>query len=248
VNAANGAFAFVFGFALGFASPIFAQSPPFDMPPRHHSEAAVLSPHKVLTSVRSMGLHPVSPPALRGRVYVLRANDASQFEKRVVVDARSGEVLLVREAIAESPAFSHYGPRYEPPRPPSIARATEPSHDLEPVLDEPLFPGQGRPAPGTPEQRSLATTSRTPLPRVQQAPAAGGSQDAINAMPSPAPTVTAAIPVPTAAPAPPMPAAPGKSVPAPHAAQTASAPEAPGPSAPPADKPATQLVPVAPLE
>jgi hypothetical protein len=253
VKTASGAFAL----ALSFASPIFAQSPPFDAPPRPRSEAAVLPPHKVLSSVRSMGLDPVSPPALRGRVYVLRAYDASHFEKRVVVGARSGEVLLVQEAIAESPAFSPYGPRsgrYEPPRPPSIARATEPSHDFEPMLDEPLFPRQGRvpPAPSTPEQRSLATTSRTPLPRVQQAPPAGISQDAINTMPPPAPTVTAAIPLsttlPTAAQAPATPAAPGKSVPAPHTTRTVSAPEAPAPSAPPADKPATQMVPVAPLE
>ena len=255
MNAANGAFVFVFGFALSFASPIFAQSPQFDAPPRPRSEAAVLPPHKALSSVRSMGLDPVSPPALRGRVYVLRAYDASHFEKRVVVGARSGEVLLVQEAIPESPAFSHYGPRsgrYKPPRPPSIARASEPSHDFEPVLDEPLFPRQGRvpPAPSTPEQRSVATTSRTPLPR--EAPPAGSSQDAINTMPPPAPTVTAAIPLsttlPTAAQTPATPAAPGKSVPAPHTARTASAPEALAPSAPPADKPATQMVPVAPLE
>ena len=106
--------------------------------------------HEVLTSVRSMGLDPVGRPALRGRVYVLRAFDDTQFEKRVVVDARSGAVLSVRDAINSSPAYTPYDPRYEPlqpPRPPaSIARA-EPPPDMEPLLDEPLFPRSARVAP-----------------------------------------------------------------------------------------------------
>ncbi|MFZ0070684.1 MAG: hypothetical protein WAK85_05420, partial [Xanthobacteraceae bacterium] len=131
--------------ALSFASPIWAQSP------QPGPRAGVLPPYEVLTSVRSMGLDPVGRPALRGRVYVLRAFDATQFEKRVVVDARSGEVLSVRDAIDPSPGYTPYDPRYghyEPPRPPAgIARA-EPAPDVDPLLDEPLFPRPARGAPG----------------------------------------------------------------------------------------------------
>jgi hypothetical protein len=251
VKKASGAFALTLCFALNFATPISAQSPPLT-PTRARSGDTVLLPRQVLASMRSMGFRPVSPPALRGRVYVLRAYDASQLEKRVVVDARSGEVILVREAIGEASAFSSRDPpygRYEPPRPSSnIARATEPSRDFEPVLDDPLFPRQGQ-APSATGQRALATTSPTPLPIVRPAPPTESSRDAIKTPPPPAPTVVAATP-PSAPPPLPLatPATPGKSIPAPHAARAASAPESATPSAASADQPSTQFVQVAPLE
>jgi hypothetical protein len=261
VKKSSGAFALTLCFVLNFATPISAQSPPLT-PTRANLGAAVLLPHEVLASMRSMGFRPVSPPALRGRVYVLRAYDASQLEKRVVMDARSGEVILVREAIGEASAFSprdpHYG-RYEPPRPSSnIARAT-----FELVLDDPLFPRQGQ-APSAPGQRALATTSSGSLPKVLPAPPAEGSRDAIKTPPPLAPTMTAtrpssatpptptvAVATPPSAPAPlalVTPATPGKSIPAPHAARAASAPDSATPSPAPADQPPTQFVQVAPLE
>jgi hypothetical protein len=252
VKKSSGAFALTLCFVLNFATPISAQSPPLT-PTRANLGAAVLLPHEVLASMRSMGFRPVSPPALRGRVYVLRAYDASQLEKRVVMDARSGEVILVREAIGEASAFSprdpHYG-RYEPPRPSSnIARATEPSRDFEPVLDDPLFPRQGQ-APSAPGQRALATTSPTPLPDVRPAPPTESSGDAIKTPPPPAPRVAVATPPPSAPPplALAIPATPGKSIPAPHAARAASAPDSATPSPASADQPSTQFVQVAPLE
>jgi hypothetical protein len=248
VKKASGAFALTLCFALNFATPISAQSPPLT-PTHARSGDIVLLPRQVLASVRSMGFRPVSPPALRGRVYVLRAYDASQLEKRVVLDARSGEVILVREAIGEASAFSlrdpHYG-RYEPPRPSgNIARATEPSRDLEPVLDDPLFPRQGQ-APSAPGQRALATTSPTPLPNVGPAPPTESSRDAIKIPPPPAPTVAPPSAPPPIALA--TPATPGKSIPAPHAARAASAPNSATASPASSDQPSTQFVQVTPLE
>jgi hypothetical protein len=188
-----------------------------------------------------MGLDPATRPLLRGRVYALRAFDPSHAEKRVLVDARSGEVLSVRAVADAGPAEAPYNPRsgrYEPPRPP--ARVAE-VPDAEPILDEPLFPRAGRGAPAAPAQRSAALAP-TPAPKVQPAPVAGTAQDnkalvgtspvstgatasSSSAAPLASPEVLAAAP-----------STPGKSIPAPVAAKADSA------------KPATQFVPVAPLE
>jgi len=267
VKNASGALALIVCFALNFPTPICAQSPPFNAPTRAHSGAAVLLPHEVLAIVRSMGFRPISPAALRGRVYVLRAYDASQLEKRVVVDARSGEVILAREAIGEAPAISPRDPRYgryELPQPSgNIARASEPSRDFEAVLDDPLFPRQGQ-APSALGQRALATTSPTSVPKVPPAPPVGDSRNAIKTPPPPAPTITAtrpssatpatptvAVATPPSAPAPlalATSATPGKSIPAPHAARAASTPDSATSVPAPAEQPPTQFVQVAPLE
>ena len=248
------------GLALSFTSPTWAQSPPPGA-----QAGGVLPPHEVLTSVRSMGLDPVGRPALRGRVYVLRAFDDTQFEKRVVVDARSGAVLSVRDAISSSPAYTPYDPRYgryDPPRPPaSIAHAALPP-DMEPLLDEPLFPRSARvaPAPGR-EVRSAAVNPRTPSPKMRPA-AAAATQDAAAPPQSPPPTSSpapaAVASAPAATPWPtPLPSAdalaaasssPGKSIPAPVASRAYVGSRTNAPEKPPAEKSITQLVPVAPLE
>jgi hypothetical protein len=229
VNTAFAACALV----LGFASPVLAQTA--------HPLGRV-PPEDVLTSIRSMGLDPATRPLLRGRVYALRAFDPSHAEKRVLVDARSGEVLSVRAVADGGPAEAPYSPRYgryQPPRPP--ARVAE-APGAEPILDEPLFPRAGRGAPAASAQRSAALAP-TPAPKVQPAPAAGTAQD------SKAPVGTSPVPAGEtasgSAPAAPLasadvlaaaPSTPGKSIPAPVAAKPDSA------------KPATQFVPVAPLE
>lgn len=53
-------------------------------------------PSDVMSSVRSTGLRPVSRPVLRGRRYVLHAIDTDGVPVRVVVNARTGEVMNVR--------------------------------------------------------------------------------------------------------------------------------------------------------
>jgi hypothetical protein len=221
---------------LSVASPVLAQTA---------HPAGRVPPEDVLTSIRSMGLDPATRPLLRGRVYALRAFDPSHAEKRVLVDARSGEVLSVRAVAAAGSAEAPYNPRYgryEPPRPPaSVAHAAE-APGAEPILDEPLFPRAGRGAPAAPAQRS-ATLVPTPAPKVQPAPVAGTAED--NKAPVGTSAESTGATVSSSAPAAPLaspevlaaaPSTPGKSIPAPVAAKADSA------------KPATQFVPVAPLE
>ena len=247
------------GLALSFTSPTWAQSPPPGA-----QAGGVLPPHEVLTSVRSMGLDPVGRPALRGRVYVLRAFDDTQFEKRVVVDARSGAVLSVRDAISSSRAYTPYDPRYgryDPPRPPASIAHAAPPPEMEPLLDEPLFPRSARvaPAPGR-EVRSAAVNPRTPSQKIR--PAAAAAQDAAAPPQSPPPTSSpapaAVASAPAATPWPtPLPSAdalaaasssPGKSIPAPVASRAYVGSRTDASEKPPAEKSVTQLVPVAPLE
>jgi hypothetical protein len=219
---------------LSVASPVLAQTA--------HPAGRVL-PEDVLSSIRSLGLEPATRPLLRGRVYALRAFDTAHAEKRVLVDARSGEVLSVRAVADAAPAEAPYNPRYgryEPPRPPARVAAVP---DAEPILDEPLFPRAGRGAPAAPPQRSATLTSPAPAPKPQQPAPAGTAQDnkaAVETSP-----VSAGETASSAAPAAPLasadalaaaPSTPGKSIPAPVAAKPDSA------------KPATQFVPVAPLE
>ena len=221
---------------LGLASPVLAQTA---------HPAGRVPPADVLSSIRSLGLDPATRPLLRGRVYALRAFDASHAEKRVLVDARSGEVLSVRAVAETGPAEEPYNPRYghyEPPRPPARVAAAP---GAEPILDEPLFPRAGRGAPtAAPAPRSAALTSPPPAPKVQQpVPVTATTQD--NKAPVGPSPVSADEAASSSAPAAPLaspevlaaaPSTPGKSIPAPVANKADSA------------KPATQFVPVAPLE
>ena len=210
----------------------------------------MLPPHEVLTSVRSMGLEALTRPVLRGRVYVLRARDAGQLEKRVVVDARTGEVVQVRDVAGVAPAYTPYDPRfgrYAPPRPPAaIARASEPS-EFEPVLDEPLFPRQGRGMPSAPNaaQRSAVATPRAPTPKARPTSPAEPSKDAQQAPPAQSANAPAA-PLPSDAALAGASAIPGKSIPAPVGSRVSTPARAD--AEPTGDKTAIQMVPVAPLE
>jgi hypothetical protein len=229
---------------LSFASPVLAQTAHL---------AGRVPPEDVLTSVRSMGLDPATRPLLRGRVYALRAFDASHSEKRVLVDAHSGEVLSVRAIADASPADTPYNPRYgryDPPRPPApVARVAE-APDAEPILDEPLFPRAGRGAPPTASaQRSAALAPPPPTPKARPDAPVNTAQD--SKAPVGTSPVSASEATPGAAAASPLPSAevlaaasssPGKSIPAPVAAKASSS------ATEPAAKPATEFVPVAPLE
>jgi hypothetical protein len=64
--------------------------------PMSASAQALLPPYEITTSVRSMGLVPISPPVRRGARYVLRAIDGRGAEVTVAADALSGRILSVR--------------------------------------------------------------------------------------------------------------------------------------------------------
>ena len=58
-------------------------------------EPGGLPPHEILTILRSTGFDPLGQPVRRGPNYVLRAIDDNDREVRVVVNARSGDILSV---------------------------------------------------------------------------------------------------------------------------------------------------------
>ena len=88
-------------------------------------ERGAMPPYEVFTMLRSAGLDPVGAPARQGPNYVLRAFDRSDREVRVVVDARSGDILSVRPVAMASRealpprgavgAYERMPPGYMPP-------------------------------------------------------------------------------------------------------------------------------------
>jgi hypothetical protein len=73
--------------------------------------AGSLPPADILAEVRREGFYPVSRPVHRGRVYVLFAVDQDDMDVKLTVDAASGRVLWVAEAVAHLGGPGHYGYR-----------------------------------------------------------------------------------------------------------------------------------------
>lgn len=85
--------------------------------------AQMLPPYEIATSVRSMGLQPVSQPVRKGHRYVLIAVDRRGSEVKVVADAFSGRILFVEpQGYGRRPVYAdrNYPPVYPeetvPPR------------------------------------------------------------------------------------------------------------------------------------
>lgn len=118
----------------------------------------VLPPAEIVASVHSLGLAPISRPHWQGRVYVLRAVDERGHEHRVLVDARSGEVI---EAV------------------PVVRAANYPAlrDDLPPQAVQPM-PPRVIPAP----RSTLKDSARPPLPK----PKPSATASAAPASPPPA--------------------------------------------------------------
>ena len=100
----------------------------------------VLPPHEITTSVRSIGLQPVSRPVLRanGARYVLHAIDRRGVEVRVVADAMTGRVLAARPlGYPAGPAYAvrPYGPEYYRPVPPRGIPEAAPSDPRVPPTE-----------------------------------------------------------------------------------------------------------------
>ena len=85
------------------------------------TEADALPADAVLTTVRAMGLNPISEPVRRGPYYVLQAYDARGIQVRVFADAQFGDILSIAPANRPNTA---YGPRYE--RGPRIIHVPQP--------------------------------------------------------------------------------------------------------------------------
>lgn len=119
----------------------------------------ILPPYEILTIVRSTGLDPLGQPFRRGPNYVLRAIDDGDREVRVLVSARTGDIVSVTPlAVASRTApggltMGPYEPMppdgYIPPERPGAYRGGPPTvyEDDEPEPYAPRPPASVRGSP-----------------------------------------------------------------------------------------------------
>lgn len=146
--------------------------------------AGALPPYEVLTIVRSSGFYPVGRPLRVGAVYQIAAIDPYEMNVRLLVDARSGQILAVRD-FAE-PGYGP-GPVYYRP---GDARVFPPRPIGGPYYEERPTPPRSIPfVPG----RSAAVTPQAPVPRARP-PAAGSAKATAQAPEAPiAPATTGTV-------------------------------------------------------
>ena len=131
--------------AAGLATPASAQF--------------LVPPHEIVTSVRSMGLQPVTQPVLRrGGRYVLHAIDRTGMRMKVAADGRNGRILFVEPlGPARGPVYVErdYPPvRAVPPRGGSAHIPADP-----PVI---YAPGSTASAPPPPARPPVAAKPAAP--------------------------------------------------------------------------------------
>ena len=156
------------------------------------SAQAMVPPYEISTSLRSMGLVPISPPIRRGTRYVVRAIDGRGAEVRVAADAWTGRILAVRPLRHRFESAPVYAERHYPPSsnyPPSSYYPDETvpprgSYERQPphAPGEPSViyaprdnanaapPAEANPAPQPPSRP--VTAAKPPLPRVAARPPA----------------------------------------------------------------------------
>ena len=152
-------------------------------------EARVLPPHEILTIVRSTRLDPIGRPVRQGPNYVLHAIDEDDREMRVIVSARSGEILRMAPAATPAripPRGGVAGPyermdRYEraAPAPGYITPDGYRYSSRPPVIDDDdddLPPSQRAPRPPGNVPGAAARPGSAPPPRTGYARSAAGHQ------------------------------------------------------------------------
>lgn len=118
--------------------------------------AAGLPPGQIMAIVRASGFDPIGRPVRNGNVYSVLALDPYDVEYRMVVDARTGRTVTVREIARPAGPYEAVPPRFGRVfAGPAEGPAMRPPHD---VPHAPAAAPHGAPTP----QRSAATT--TPLP------------------------------------------------------------------------------------
>ncbi len=134
----------------GLAPALFgaAAAEPVGAPPGGVVEE--LPPGRIVAIVRQSGFDPVGRPVRKGELYTLRALDPYDVEYRLVIDARTGRTVSLREMARPG--------AYEPV--PAFARIFGRAEDGYP---SPRPPRDIPRAPAAPPQKSAATA--TPLPR-----------------------------------------------------------------------------------
>jgi hypothetical protein len=232
--------------ALTAASPAIVSAPA--------SAQALLPPFEITTSVRSMGLEPISPPMRRGARYVLRAIDRRGAEVQVAADALSGRILAVRPVgYGPGPVFAARSYPYYPDETPARGyerqQGYDPQGNYEPQKSYPQggYQRQGNYDPRGNYDQQGSYERKPPLnpgePSVIHAP-----RDNANAAPQPPARTPSAIkpPLPkprVAAQQAPKPAEPEQAA-APETTATTTTTTTTGATPPPAENPALVAPPV----
>ena len=124
-----------------------------------------LPPYEIMSIVRSTGLAPLTRPTRRGPYYVLVAVDRVGRQMRVVVDARLGDIVNLRPAVAAA----SYGPEPGAPGgPPVVARpadmpAAPAAYGSRPGADNAPPPVPPRPIPNARAVIAPGAASPPPL-------------------------------------------------------------------------------------
>jgi pyruvate dehydrogenase E2 component (dihydrolipoamide acetyltransferase) len=167
----------------------------------------VMPPQEIGRILRARGFAPQATPVRNGEAYQVRAVDRYGRQVRVAIDARYGDILMVRPIVMVPPGA--YGPRpYGPPpayydddRPTGAVGAYPP-------------PGVGPP----PGHTATLAPAHPPIPRPKPTAKPAAVTPTAKAKPAPAadpaPTGTAAAPAPAAPPASAAPSAPAAAPPA----------------------------------
>jgi hypothetical protein len=166
----------------------------------------VLPPQQIAKILRTHGFVPQATPVRNGEAYQVRALDRMGRQVRVAVDARYGDILVVRPiAMAPAGAYAPYGPppyyyggAYPPsprvrPLPPDQSAALTPVHPPLPRPKPAAKPAAVAPAPAAAPEASPPAAAPATAPPAAEAPAA-----------APAPPVAAPPPPATASPIPPV--------------------------------------------
>jgi hypothetical protein len=122
---------------------------------------AAMPPHRVLALMRATGFEPMGLPVRVGDVYRLRALDPNNIEYLLILDARTGRTVSVREIGMPGPYRAM--PAYGPYRGPVYGRVFAPPAD-----DDGFAYASPRPPRDVPHARPQPQPSKSaqaPLPR-----------------------------------------------------------------------------------
>jgi len=166
-----------------FSAPYAAMPPDAPAPgnaPLPGYGPRLLPPQEVYTVLRESGYSPLGMPRLRGPFYTIAVIDRRGNDGRLVIDARSGQIVRFVPAYRIGENFSLSGPPRPPASVPRVASRTPPTIPMpkaapsRPDADKPVVE---KPAP-QPSQQSAAVQVKpadTPAaapPAVEAKPAA----------------------------------------------------------------------------
>jgi hypothetical protein len=173
------------------AMPPEAPDPRYGAPVPRSGGPMLLPPEEVYTVLRENRFSPLGIPRQRGFVYVISAIDRTGEEGRVVIDARSGQIIRYVPAHRRSDNFEGdmprtYGPvssMREPPRPPGsiphvasrapLVPLPKPpparADDVKPLAEKPVAPPPQQSATVVPKPADAQPAPQASAPPVIEA-------------------------------------------------------------------------------